>query len=56
MKHHWEMLLILLSSIQFLAKQGLAFYGHREDPDMLQGNLYHLLELRLLTALAEEHG
>ena len=43
---HREMLLKVLSSIQFLARQGLALRGHSEGVDALQGNLLQLLLLR----------
>ena len=43
---HQEMLLKVLSSIQFLARQGLALRGHSEGVDALQGNLLQLLLLR----------
>ena len=44
--HHRLMLLKLLSSILFLAQQGLALRGHLEDINNLDGNLYKLLLLR----------
>lgn len=43
---HQRMLLKLLSSIRFLASQGLALRGRHEDVDSLDGNLYKLLLLR----------
>ena len=43
---HREMFMKLLSSIQFLACQGLAFRGHSEGADAFQGNLLQLLLLR----------
>lgn len=46
MKHHREMLLRLLRSIRFLARQGLPFRGHKEDTDSFEGNLYQLLLLQ----------
>ena len=46
MKHHREMLLKLLNSIRFLARQGLPFRGHREDSESMEGNLYQLLLLQ----------
>ena len=42
---HREMLMKLLSSIRFLARQGLAFRGHTETSDSFEGNLYQLLLL-----------
>ena len=42
---HREMLMKLLSSIRFLACQGLAFRGHTETSDSFEGNLYQLLLL-----------
>ena len=46
MKYHREMLLILLNSIRFLARQGLPFRGHMEDSESFEGNLYQLLLLQ----------
>ena len=43
---HREMLLKLLSCIQFLVRQGLLFRGHRENADCFEGNLYLLLLLQ----------
>ena len=43
---HREMLQNLLSCIQFLARQGLPFRGHREDTESFEGNLYQLLRLQ----------
>ena len=43
---HREMLMKLLSSVRFLARQGLPFRGHTETPDSFEGNLYQLLLLR----------
>ena len=43
---HREMLLKLLSCIQFLARQGLPFRGHRENANCFEGNLYQLLLLQ----------
>ena len=40
------MLTKLLSSIRFLARQGLPLRGHHEDVNSLDGNLYKLLLLR----------
>ena len=40
------MLLKLLSSIRFLARQGLSLRGHNENSESLEGNLYNLLLLR----------
>ena len=40
------MLIKLISSIRFLAHQGLSLRGHFEDVDSLDGNLYKLLLLR----------
>ena len=40
------MLYKLLSSIRFLARQGLSLRGHHEDVRTLDGNLYKLLLLR----------
>ena len=34
---HRDMLLKLLLCIQFLARQGLPFMGHREDADTFEG-------------------
>ena len=45
---HRELLLKLLSCIQFLARQGLPFRGHRENADCFEGNLYQLLLLQAL--------
>ena len=44
--YHQRMLLKLLSTICFLARQGLPLWGHFEDLDHLAGNLYRLLLLR----------
>ena len=44
--HHRTMLMRLLESIQFLARQGLPLRGHKEDVADLRGNLYQLLLLR----------
>lgn len=43
---HREMLMKLLSSIRFLARQGLSFRGHTETCETFEGNLYQLLLLR----------
>jgi hypothetical protein len=45
-QHHQCMLTKLLSSIRFLARQGLPLRGHHEDINSLDGNLYKLLLLR----------
>lgn len=45
-KSHRRMLLKLLASIRYLARQGLAFRGHHEDSVSLEGNLYQLLLLQ----------
>ena len=45
-KHHQRMLAKLLSSIRFLARQGLPLHGHHEDVNSLDDNLYKLLLLR----------
>ena len=45
-KFHREMLMKLLSSVRFLARQGLAFRGHTETSEAFEGNLYQLLQLR----------
>ena len=45
-QHHQHMLTKLLSSIRFLARQGLPLRGHHEDLNSLDGNLYKLLLLR----------
>ena len=37
---------MLLSSIRFLARQGLPLRGHTETSDSFEGNLYQLLLLR----------
>ena len=44
--YHQTMLFKLLSSIRYMAAQGLALRGHTEKPDCLEGNLYNLLLLR----------
>ena len=36
----------LLSSVRFLARQGLAFQGHTKTSEVSEGNLYQLLLLR----------
>ena len=46
MKYHREMLVKLLNSIRFLARQGLPFRGHKEDSESFEGNLYQLLLLQ----------
>ena len=45
-KFHREMLMKLLSSIRFLARQGLPFRGHTETSETFEGNLYQLLLLQ----------
>ena len=40
------MLLKVISSIHFLARQGLALRGHFENVDNLEGNFYQLLLLQ----------
>ena len=45
-EHHQAMLLKLLSSVRFLARQGLSLRGHNENSESLEGNLYNLLLLR----------
>lgn len=40
---HRKMLMKLLSSIKYLARQGLPFRGHHEDMESFEGNLYQLL-------------
>ena len=45
-RFHREMLMKLLSSVRFLARQGLSFRGHTETLDSFGGNLYQLLLLR----------
>lgn len=45
-KQHRSMFLKLLSSINFLARQGLALRGHHEDNESFDGNLYQLLLLQ----------
>lgn len=45
-KHNQRMLIKLISSIHFLARQGLSLRGHSEDVGSLDGNLYRLLLLR----------
>lgn len=44
-KHHREMLMKLLHSIKYLARQGLPLRGHHEDSLSFEGNLYQLLLL-----------
>ena len=44
--YNQRMLLKLLSTVQFLARQGLSLRGHLEDVNHLEGNLYRLLLLR----------
>ena len=39
-KHHQCMLTKLLSSVRFLAHQGLPLCGHHDDINSLDGNLY----------------
>ena len=45
-RHHREMLMKLIGSIKFLARQGLPLRGHHEDNESFQGNLYQLLLLQ----------
>lgn len=45
-KNHRRMLLKLLASIKYLARQGLSFRGHHEDMVSAEGNLYQLLLLQ----------
>ena len=45
-KNHRSMLLKVISSIRFLARQGLALRGHIEDVNKLEGNFYQLLLLQ----------
>ena len=45
-RFHRDMLMKLLSSIRFLARQGLSFRGHTETSETFEGNLYQLLLLR----------
>ena len=44
--YNQRMLLKLLSTVQFLARQGSSLRGHLEDVNHLEGNLYRLLLLR----------
>ena len=44
--HHRVMLMKLLGSIKYLARQGLPLCGHHEDNESFQGNLYQLLLLQ----------
>ena len=44
-RHHQRMLLKLISSVRFLASQGLSLHGHFEDVNSLDGNLYKFLLL-----------
>lgn len=44
-EHHREMLMKLLHSIKYLARQGLPLRGHHEDSVSFEGNLYQLLLL-----------
>ena len=45
-RFHREMLIMVLSSVRFLARQGLPFKGHSETSETFEGNLYQLLLLR----------
>jgi len=45
-KFNREMLMKLLQSIQYLARQGLPLRGHSESPELFQGNLCQLLLLQ----------
>ena len=45
-RFHREMLIMVLSSVRFLARQGLPFRGHSETSETFEGNLYQLLLLR----------
>ena len=45
-KHHRSMFMKLLCAIQFLARQGLPFRGHKEGIEVFGGNLYQLLLLQ----------
>ena len=45
-RYHQEMLMKLLGSIKYLARQRLPLRGHREDSKFFQGNLYQLLLLQ----------
>ena len=55
-KNYQSMLLKVISSIRFLARQGLALRGHFENVDNLEGNFYQLLLLQLSNALSLSHG
>ena len=45
-RHHRVMLMKLLGSIKYLARQGLPLRGRHEDNESFQGNLYQLLLLQ----------
>ena len=45
-KNRRQMLLKLLASVKYLARQGLPFRGHREHSVSFEGNLYQLLLLQ----------
>lgn len=45
-RQHRSMFMKLLYSVQFLARQGLSFRGHREDIEHFGGNLYQSLLLQ----------
>lgn len=45
-KNHQSMLLKVISSIRFLARQGLALRGRYEDVNHLEGNFFQLLLLQ----------
>ena len=45
-KHHRTMLLKLLKTLKYLARQGLPLRGHNEDSESFEGNLYQLLLLQ----------
>ena len=45
-KNHRRMLLKLLATIKYLARQGLAFRGHHENSASAEGDLYQLLLLQ----------
>ena len=45
-KYHQKMLLKVLSSVRYLARQGLALRGHDETKASFEGNLYQLLFLQ----------
>ena len=45
-KYHQLMFIKLLHAVQFLARQGLHFCGHKVDVEAFSGNLYQLLLLQ----------